>query len=73
MIFSKKWWFLVLQDYLVSKQGGFVRTECDDALFIQREKDGGLTKMLVYIDDSLYFNSKGNKHLIKKFEEDLQT
>ena len=73
MIFSNKWWFLELQDYLVSKQGGCVRTECDNALFIQREKDGSLTKMLVYIDDSLYFNSNRNEHLIKKIEEDLQT
>ena len=29
--------------------------------------------MLVHIDENLYFNSKGNEHQIKKFEEDLQT
>ena len=71
-IFSNKWWFLVLQEYFVSKQGGFKQTECDNALFIRKEEDGSLTKMLVYIDDSLYFNSNGNKALLKKFENDLQ-
>ena len=29
--------------------------------------------MVVYIDDSLYFNTKGNEQLIKQFEDDLQS
>ena len=73
MIFSNKWWFIVLQEYLVSEQGGFKRAECDNALFIKKENDGSLTKMLVYIDDSLSFNTKGNQQLIKEIEEDLQS
>ena len=73
MIFSKKWWFIVLQEYLVSEQGGFKQAECDNALFIKKENDGSLTKMLVYIDDSLYFNTKENQQLIQKFEDELQS
>ena len=73
MIFSNKWWFIVLQEYLISKQGGFKRAECDNALFIKKENDGSLTKMLVYIDDSLYFNTESNERLIKKFKDDLQS
>ena len=52
MIFSNKWWFIVLQ-----AEGGFQRSECDNALFIKQEQDGYYTKMLVYIDDSLYYNT----------------
>ena len=47
MIFSNMLWFLVLQEYLVSKQGGFISVECGNALLIRKEKDGSLTKMLV--------------------------
>ena len=65
--------FVVLQEYLVFKQGDFRRAECDNALFIKNENDSSLTNMLVYIDDSLYFNTKGNKYLIKKFEDDVQS
>ena len=44
MIFSNKWWFIVLQ-----AEGGFQRSECDNAFFIKQEQDGYYTKMLVYI------------------------
>ena len=57
MIFFKKWWFIVLQEFLTSAEGGFQRSECDNALFIKQEQDGYYTKMLVYIDDSLYYNT----------------
>ena len=72
MMFSNKWWFIVLQEYLVSELGGFKQAECDNALFIKKENYGSLTKILVYIDDSLYFDTRENQQLIKKFEDDLR-
>ena len=56
---------------MISEQGGFKQAECDNALFIKKENDGSKTKMLVYIDGSLYFNTKENQQLIQKFEDDL--
>ena len=73
MILSSKKWFLELQGYLTSEKGRFIRSDVDNALFIQKETDGSYTKMLVYIDDSLYFNSKNNNNMITELENDIQT
>ena len=68
MIFSNKWWFIVLQ-----AEGGFQRSECDNALFIKQEKDGSYTKMLVYIDDSLYHNTgKDAAQILQKLQEKME-
>ena len=72
MIFSNKWWFIVLQEYLISEEAGFKRSECDNALFIKKEEDGSYTKMLVYIDDSLYYNTGENINIIKQLERNLE-
>ena len=72
MIFSNKWLFIVLQEYLVSEEGGFKRSECDNALFIKQEKDGSYTKMLVYIYDSLYYNTGEDLNTIKRLERNLE-
>ena len=56
----------MLQEFPISEEVGFLRSECDNALFIKRETDNSLTKMLVYIDDSLYFNTGKNAEECKK-------
>jgi len=58
----------VLQEYLVSEEAGFRRSECDNAIFIKKEEDGSYTKMLVYIDDSLYYNTGEDLNIIKQLE-----
>ena len=72
MILSSKNWFLELQGYLTSESGRFTRSDIDNALFIRKEIDGSYTKMLVYIDDSLYFNTKNNDNMIAQLEKDIQ-
>ena len=72
MILSSKNWFLELQGYLTSNVGRFKTSEVDNALFVHMEKDGSLTKMLVYIDDSLYFNTRNNKKLIEQLETEIK-
>ena len=71
MAYSGKWWYLELLTYLVSKEAGFVQSESDQALFIKQESDMSLTKILVYSDDCLYFNSKNNEGEIKEFEKQV--
>ena len=69
--YSGKWWYLELANYLVSEDGGFRRSSCDQALFIKKEKDGSITKLLVYVDDSLYFNSKNIKKHVQAFQKQI--
>ena len=69
-IFCARYWFLTCADYLV--EIGFKQSECDNALFIRKEADGSLTKMLIYIDDSLYFNTNNNKDILRKLEKQLE-
>ena len=71
MAYSGKWWYLELANYLVSEDGGFRRSSCDQALFIKKEKDGSITKLLVYVDDSLYFNSKNIKKHVQAFQKQI--
>ena len=73
MILSSKNWFVEFQGYLTSNVGRFKRSEVDNTLFVRTEKDGSLTKMLVYINDSLYFNTRNNKKLIEQLETEIKT
>ena len=57
---SGKWWFLELEAWLLSKDGGFHQSECDQALFFRTENDGSITKLLTYVDDGLYYNSNND-------------
>ena len=72
IILSSKNWCLELQGYLTSNVERFKRSEVDNALFVRTEKDGSLTKMLVYINDSLYFNTRNNKEMIEQLETEIK-
>ena len=71
MAYSGKWWYLELVTYLISKEGGFNQTESEQALFVKKESDGSITKILVYSDDCLYFNSKKNEEKLIAFEKQI--
>ena len=72
MILSSKNWFLELQGFLVSEKVKFIRSDLDNALFVRKEHDGSITKMLVYIDDSLYYNTRNNEQILRALENDLK-
>ena len=68
---SGKWWFLELEMWLLSEEGGFYQSECDQALFMRKESDGSITTFLTYVDDGLYFNSRNDKNILKNFEKQI--
>ena len=72
MILLSENWFLELEGYLTSKVGRFKQSEVNNVLFVRTEADEGCTKMLVYINDSLYSNTKNNKEMIKQLEKEIK-
>jgi len=72
MTHSGKWWFLELLQWLISEAIGFSQSETDPTIFTRKEDDGSFTHFMVYVDDSLYFNSLTNADkYIKIFENEL--
>ena len=51
--------------------GAFTQTESKQALFVKKESNVSLTKVLVYSDDCLYFDSKKNDAKITAFEKHI--
>ena len=71
MSFCGKWWFLEMMEY-ITEELNFRQASCDQALFIKLEDDGSMTKFLVYVDDSVYFNTGNNEKYLKAFETNMQ-
>ena len=63
---SGKFWFQDCMDWLVSDDVGFVQSDVEKALFTRKEKDGSMTYLLIYVDDSLYFNTANDVKLFEK-------
>ena len=64
---SGKNWYDELDEWLISE--GFVRSYYCPAMYVRRNTDGSITKILNYVDDMLYFCTNGNEE--KNFERDL--
>ena len=72
MTHSGKWWFLELLQWLISDEIAFSQSETDPTIFSRKEDDGSTTHFMVYVDDSIYYNSgKNAEKYIKKFENEL--
>ena len=67
--FAGKWWWLELEEFLI--KCNFRQSECDQALFVRKEEDGSYTKILTYVDDSIYYNSKNNDQILQQFQKKL--
>ena len=64
---SGKNWYDELHQYLTSV--GFIPSPSCPSMYIRRNKDGSMIKLLNYVDDMLYFCT--NEEELKKFELDL--
>ena len=64
---SGKNWYDELHQYLTSV--GFIPSPSCPSMYVRRNKDGSMIKLLNYVDDMLYFCT--NEEELKKFELDL--
>ena len=69
--FCGKWCFLEMMEYFTDKLI-LCQASCDQALFVKLEDDKALTIFLVYIDDSVYFNTDNYAKYLKAFESNMQ-
>ena len=61
-----KFWFQDCMEWLVSDDISFKQSEVEKSLFTRKEKDGSTTYLLIYVDDSLYFNTANDVKLFEK-------
>jgi hypothetical protein len=55
MMYSGKYWFEELQDWL--QENGYVQCSSCLALFVKEDGKGSIIKLLDYIDDMIYFSN----------------
>jgi Reverse transcriptase (RNA-dependent DNA polymerase). len=67
MTFSGKYWYLDLQEWLLSD--GFTQSEVVKCLFFKTFEDGSQIFLLDYVDDMLYYGTDESK--LREFEDAL--
>jgi hypothetical protein len=67
MTFSGKYWYLDLQEWLLSD--GFTQSEVIKCLFFKTFEDGSQIFLLDYVDDMLYYGTDESK--LREFEDAL--